>query len=1046
MKDCYVICVLMILACLAAPVALAQSTDATLSGVVVDPSGKVIPHAFVEILNEATGRHFSSETNEVGIYTVSILPPGQYRLQVSKTGFKTIIKPDILLNVESALALNFTLPLGAASETVTVDAATSGINTTDAAVSAVVDQQFVENMPLNGRSIQDLISMTPGVVTQSPQAQGYLGGSSLGVQGDFSVNGQRTESNYYMVDGVSVNTGSGNGFGYAQPAGSGSLASSTALGTTQSLVSVDALQEFRLQSSTYSAEYGRTPGGEISLLTRSGTNEAHGTAFDYLRNDYFDANDWFNDRFGKPISALRQNDFGASFGAPIIVPHLYDGRNRSFIFVSYEGLRLVQPQGAGIQYVPDLFMRQQAPLPLQAILNAYPLPTSGGLDYGSDASPSLAQFIQGYSLPSRIDSTSVRVDHALTSKLALFFRFGDTPSSASNRNLSSLTQAEVRTRTYTLGANGTLSNLLSNEFRLGYASGVSEVNGALDGFGGATPTNLATAFGSNSANPETSFYISIPQIGISSLDVARARSETRQWNFVDTVALSRGRHQLKFGIDYRRIKSPMSPATPLVEGLYFNTESILGNKANVLLALAQEGSEPILDESSAFIQDEWRLSPRLNLSMGLRWELDPPPTGANGNDAYTLSGDLGDINSFALARRGTPLWKTAWYNFAPRLGAAWRIRQDAAWGTVLRTGGGVYFDTDNEVGIDGFSAFGFTALGLAFGAPLPAAPALVNIAPSTDPPYTSAAIYAFPHHLQPPYALEWNASVEQALGAGQTMTASYVGSAGRRLVQRQERFLQSLNPTFGTVYYVTGGVTSNYQALQMKFEKLAGHGLHTLASYTWSHSIDFGSNDAALPLTRGNSDFDVRHNLAAGISWDLPGYGGGRPLSILLNRWGLDARVMSRTGFPVTLYGKQETDPASGGQFFGGLDRIAGQRVYLDGAQYPGRRIINSAAFRLPASGSVGDAPRNFVRGFAAAQLNGAVRREFRLHEPLTLQFRAEAFNILNHPNFGYVDATYTDATFGQATQMLNQSLGTVNALYQQGGPRSMQFALRFKF
>lgn len=185
---------------------LSQSTDATISGVVVDPAGKVIQDATIEILNEATGVHYSSQTNGFGIYTVPILPPGEYRVQVSKVGFKTLIKPGIILNVQSALVINFTLPLGAASESVTVDAGTTTINTTDGSVSTVIDRKFVENIPLNGRSFQDLISMTPGTVTQTPQ--GY---SSPGADGDFSVNGQRTESNYYTVDGVSANVGAGNG-------------------------------------------------------------------------------------------------------------------------------------------------------------------------------------------------------------------------------------------------------------------------------------------------------------------------------------------------------------------------------------------------------------------------------------------------------------------------------------------------------------------------------------------------------------------------------------------------------------------------------------------------------------------------------------------------------------------------------------------------------------------------------------------------------------------------------------------------------------------
>lgn len=262
----------------------------------------------------------------------------------------------------------------------------------------------------------------------------------------------------------------------------------------------------------------------------------------------------------------------------------------------------------------------------------------------------------------------------------------------------------------------------------------------------------------------------------------------------------------------------------------------------------------------------------------------------------------------------------------------------------------------------------------------------------------------------------------------------------------QQLSLTSLNPNFGTVEYLANGITSNYQSLQLQFQRSIAHGLQALASYTWSHSIDFGSEATELPLQRGNSDFDVRNNFQAGISWDLPTMRSREFVSDLINGWGLDARLNARTAFPITLGGNLTTDPTTGSQYDGGLNLVSGQPIYLYGPQYPGRKAINPKAFSLPPTGSAGDAPRNFVRGFGATQLNLAVRREFPIHETVGLQFRAEAFNILNHPNFGYVDPQYTDLTFGEATKMLNSSLGTVASQYQQGGPRSMQFALKLHF
>jgi Carboxypeptidase regulatory-like domain len=1021
----------------AATCVLSQSTDATISGVVVDPAGKVIQDATIEILNEATGVHYSSQTNGFGIYTVPILPPGEYRVQVSKVGFKTLIKPGIILNVQSALVINFTLPLGAASESVTVEAGTTTINTTDGSVSTVIDRKFVENIPLNGRSFQDLISMTPGTVTQTPQ--GY---SSPGADGDFSVNGQRTESNYYTVDGVSANVGAGNGYGAAQPANSGSIAATTALGTTQSLVSVDALQEFRVESSTYSAEYGRTPGGQFSFATRSGTNQYHGSTFDYLRNDFFDANDWFNDHYEQSKTALRQNDFGATLGGRLAVPGLYSGKDKSFFFASYEGLRLTQPQAATIQYVPDESLRTNAPAALQAILNAFPEPTAGGIDFGN-----LAQFIQSYSLPSEINAYSIRIDQSFSPKVSAFFRFGDTPSVSSSRLLSSLTQQHLNTQTYTLGVTTQLSQRIANEFRLGYANSNSNVSTTVDSFGGAEPAGLANGMGIGASNTTLAqFYVYIPGVGGSYIDTEQAANQGRQWNLTDSWSLTAGRHQFKAGVDFRHISSPTDPPNTTAVALFYSDNSVLTDSADELDIYKRANSTPIFNEIAVFAQDEWRANRRLNISSGLRWEINPPPSRSNGNYPYTLLGNIDDPSTLTLAPEGTPLWNTTFFNLAPRLGLAWQAHNRAGRETIIRTGAGVFFDTDNEFATLGFGGLGFFAFNSYYGVPIPATSDQLDFTTSAVPPYTSSTVYAFPRHLQLPYTLQWNTALQQALGKQQTVTLSYVASNGRRLLLEQLRSIQSVNPNFSSIAYLATGPTSNYQSLQIQFQRTMTSGVQALASYTWSHSLDYGSTYSALALTRGNSDYDVRHNLQGGISWDIPSRHNTALLSAVTRGWGLDGRLMARTGFPITLFGNYLTDASTGQQYYTNVDLVPNEPIYLHGAIYPGGRALNPNAFAYPVGNDPGDAPRNFVRGFGEAQINLAARREFHLGESLRVQFRAETFNLPNHPNFGYVDPYLTDATFGQATQMLNQSLGTVAAQYQQGGPRSMQFALKILF
>lgn len=439
----------------------AQSTDATVSGVVVDPAGKVISDAGIEIINEATGVHFSSKTNSSGIYTITILPPGEYRVQVSKIGFKALIKPGIVLNVQSALVLNFTLPVGAASESITVQAGASVINTTDGSVSTVIDRDFVENMPLNGRSFQDLLTLSPGV---SHVANSYGANNGVGYSGDIVVNGERTESNYYSVDGVAANTGTMPGE-FGEGAGvSGNLPSLSALGTTQGIASIDTLQEFRSTTSTYSAEYGRSPGGQFSFLTRSGTNTVHGSLYDFFRNDALDASNWFNDYYGYPKGEERQNDFGGTFGGPIVLPRIYNGTNRSFFFFSYEGLRLVSPQAATVSEVPDSTLRQQAAAAIQPVLNAFLL-ANHGEDGKNDG---FAYNLRSISYPSTLDSTSIRLDHTVGNRLTFFGRYANTPSDAATY-LGAVKQfTSIGNQSATLGATSSISVHQTNDFRFNF--------------------------------------------------------------------------------------------------------------------------------------------------------------------------------------------------------------------------------------------------------------------------------------------------------------------------------------------------------------------------------------------------------------------------------------------------------------------------------------------------------------------------------------------------------------------------------------------------
>jgi Carboxypeptidase regulatory-like domain/TonB-dependent Receptor Plug Domain len=1063
-----------------APLTSAQSTSASLTGLVDDPNKALIPNAQVTAINTETGVRTGTTTNTAGQYVIPNLTPGKYRIEVDKQGFKGIIEAGLTLHVQDVVQMNFHMAVGSASETVSVNADEININKSDGAVSTVVDSEMVKNMPLNGRSFQDLILLTPGIVTQSPQS-----GATLGQNGEFSVNGQRTESNYYIVDGVSANIGASQGTGMTGPGAGGSLAASTALGTTQALVSVDDLQEFRVQSSTYSAEYGRSPGAQLAFETKSGNNQLHGTVSDYLRNDYFDANDWFNDYYSTPKTATRQNDFGGTLGGPVEIPGFYNGKDKTFFFVTYEGLRLASPQPATATDVPDLCMRGLGPCPtsgpgagrmpaaggLLPVVKAFPLPSSNGVE---DAINGFNQFIGTWSNPSSLDSTSVRLDHAINDRLRLFFRFSSTSSDSTTRGANSApatleTPNNFSIRSYTIGANSIFSNHSTNEFRFNQSSNSATSHDAISPIGGSAPVNLNQLTGLESGSSAVAFIYGGQFLA---LDQSPEIGSQNQWNFVDSLTYSLGRHQLKFGLDYRRLTPTAIPDSPFVTYDYFTESAVETNGASVL-ATADGFAYPLYVNLSAFAQDEWKISQRLNLSLGLRWELDPPPSVTQGSLPYTVQGD--SPNSWTLAPQGTPLWHTTWFNFGPRLGAAYILRNALGWQTVVRGGGGVFFDTGQQLGSEGFNGPGFVSYGGFQPGRFPVLPAVPSQSSLNPPPSDFEFAYFFASHLQLPYTLQWNAAIEQALGRSQALTISYVASHASRLLKEDE-VLPPSNPNAFVFFLFENGSTSDYNSLQFEFRRTLSRGLTALASYTWSHCLDEGSVNFSNGYQRGNCDFDVRHNLSGAISYDLPNWNRSVLMESLLNHWGFDDRLVIRTAFPVQLNGSPVFDPVTGNQTSTGLDLVSGQPVYLYGTKCssvyneiakaagnpgstnacPGGRGIDPCAFALPtgpqpyAPCPVGNAGslvgRNLARGFGAWQMDLALRREFPIHENLKLQFRAEAFNVFNHPDFGSIDTGFGDLTFGQAKQTLHNSLGVLNSLYQAGGPRSMQFALKAVF
>ena len=1034
--------VLCLLACVSFfPCALwAQSTNASVSGRVTDPSKAVIPEAKVAAVNAGTSFSYETVTNSSGEYFLTNLPPGTYRLEVEKVGFKKLIRADVELHVQDALAMDFALTIGSAEDTIVVEAAAPVVNTESATVSTLVNQTFVENLPLNGESFQTLILLTPGTVVTA---------TTFDDQGQFSVNGQRADANYFTVDGVSANFGVTGYFPLVQTAG-GALPALSAQGGTNSLVSVEAMQEFRVQTSSFAPEFGRTPGGQISIATRSGTNQFHATAFEYFRNDVLDANDSFSNFNHLPKPAERQNDFGGVFGGPIL-------KDKTFFF-SYEGLRLRQP-ATQESVVPDLAARQQAPASIQPYLNAYPIPN------GPEVGPGLAQFNGSYSDPSSLDAYSIRVDHVINSRLSLFGRYNYSPSNTTVRNpfgaLSSTELLSTSVQTFTVGLTCLITPRVSNELRANYSNDRVGLRYRLDGFGGAVPLHDSALFPPGFSSQDSDFLFDISGAGEYALG-NQGTDEQRQVNLIDNLSVAKGSHQMKFGVDYRWL-SPF--VTPLDYGTFTEftgmgttVGGVLSGMAAFAQAAAFQADALLAHNYSFYGQDTWNLTPRLTMTYGLRWDINPPLKGKNlANQPFTVT-NLNDPAGIALAPRSTPLYQTTYGNLAPRIGLAYQLRQTPNV-TVLRGGFGIFYDLGYG-SLGGVSSyFPYDARKNFSPTPYPLTPEQAAPPALTTNPAASNILIADPN-LKLPRTYEWNVAVEQSLGTNQSISFTYIGAYGQDLLRVTN--IINPNPNFFQIALTDNSASSYYDALQVKFQRRLSRGLQALASYTFSHSIDNASTDAfanylntpcsgAYPnIDRVDSDFDIRHSFTAGATYDLPSPESHRALRTAFGGWSVDAFVLARSAPPDNIIGAIYF--AAGTALYPRPNVVPGVPQVLYGSQYPGGKIFNQAAFIAPPVGQQGNFGRNVLRGFGATQADVAFQRQFHFTEQLRLQFRGEFFNLFNHPNFGPPNNSLTSPLFGFSTQTLASSLGSGGAnggfspLYQIGGPRSVQLALKLTF
>jgi hypothetical protein len=1051
----------------------AGAQEASLSGRVTDPSGRAVPGARVSAVHAATGWEAMSRTDSAGQYHFAGLRVGRYVVLAAADRFQAVEKT-LTITVGERQIMDFELPLEQQSVTVEVRDTALMVNRENAAVSTLFTRELIQDLPLNGRSFQSLLELTPGVV---------LAPASISNPGQFAINGQRTNANYFMVDGVSANVAASASATFTQQA-AGTLPGLTILGTSSGLVSIDALQEFRVTTSSYSAEYGRTPGGQVMLVTRSGTNRYSGSLYNYFRNEKLDANDWFANRDGITRQALRQNNFGGVFGGPVHFPRFYSGRDRTFFFLSYEGLRLRQPQAALRNFlVPSQEARQKAQGAARAVLEAFPLPNAPLLPTDRQ-DPNLGRYIAGTSNPSSFAGLSVRFDHRLSSRINTFLRWNMAPSESrswvfANQN----NHNEINTATATAGLTWALSAALASDLRVNWSGSGGRFEFIGRGIDGAKLPPDSLLFGPNVPKDTSSVTLNL-LASPNTLSLSQGRTlgnDQRQWNFVETVTYYRSGHNLKFGFDYRRL-APAVRARSIGVTHAFTTRTGSNGVTDLLetgrVNVSIQALAPVtgfrVHNFSGFLQDTWRVRPRLTLNYGMRYELNPAPSGK------LLPYRLDQVRQPLTARLAPPntrLYETQWLNFAPRAGIALQLNGRGDF--VLRGGGGVFYDLGSGPALQGFTSFPYNSIRSLPGEPWPVPLERIQPAPfNQDPPYASTFRLMDPH-LRLPYTVQWNLTLERALGAGHVVSLAYVGSRGERLLRTEllrnmsatgQPVVPVINPSLfaptSSVFITRNEASQRYHSLQAQFQRRMSGGLDLLASYTWSRTMDNMSDEATagLPVTGIGSfntdldrefaaaDFDVRHTFTSGFTWKLPSPA-ARAWRPLAGGWSLQGIVRARTGFPFHVI-TQVVDPLN----FGSNRRVdyVGGPNWIDDPVAPRGRRLNPAAFRIPPdSGRLGTLGRNSLRGFGVHQWDLAVRREFRLSETASLQFKAEAFNVANHPNFGLPNRSlnpFADPFFGQPTQMLGRSLGAggtaggLSPLYQVGGPRSLQLSLRAQF
>jgi len=972
---------------------LAQPTTAELAGVVSDTSGGIVAGAAIQLTHPATGAQRSAVTDGQGAYRFLRLTPGSYELEATANGLRPERRTGIAMTVGQQAVLNLTLQVGSVTTEAFVTAGAVLIDLQNTALSDVMDPKAIRELPLNGRDFAQLALLEPGVTPSRRSSDSGGPGTKL------VINGNRPSQVSFTLDGSDINDANNNTPGSAAGV----------------LLGVDTLEEFRVNTNSYSAAYGRSAGGVISAITKSGTNQLHGSIFEFVRNSAFDAKNFF-DSHANPIPPFRRNQFGVEVDGAIV-------KNKTFFLGSFEGLRqrlgvtsrtVVPDANARLGIFPNGSRVTVNPA-VPAYLELVPLPNDRSFGDGT------GEYVAAASQATDENFFVGRIDHRFSDKTSLFGRFTVDRASVAIPDGLRFVQAETKSdnRYFTVEATRILTERLVNSTRFSVNKSKSDgVNNFL-----RTP------------DPSLSFFPGRPfgQISVTgffSLGPSRfgpSFSDQTLFQFSNDLSWVRGRHSFKFGADHRFYHLPTSrPQSPY--GFYqFNglTDFLQARPASVELTLpdSQINRDWRQSMTAFFVQDDIRLHRRLSLNLGVRYERVSVPEEVNG-----LSSNFRNVLTDRAPTVGPMFTNPSNRNFAPRAGFAWDPTGSGK--TSIRGGFGIFFD---PIWTDFYANAGnrlapFYVLGSIRNPTFPRAETLVG-----NPGFVLGRQDVLVYNPSNPYTMQYNFTVQRQLATTTALTVSYAGQRGVHLVRFVDgnqaipqiqsdgrKFFPensvTRNPNLtGVRYKVTDG-QSVYNALQASLQHRLRAGMLLRLNYTFARSIDDGSvtvtqgGDNDLPqdpdsrkAERGLSNYDVRHYFVAFWSWDLP-KAPGLPKWLGAGwQWNTISTFSAGNPFSVVVGFDRARARFQAGTSPQRPDLVAGSSTnpILGGPD----RYYDTSAFALPAAGYFGNLGRNTLIGPGLAMMDISVNKRFQLTERLALQFRTEMFNGLNHPNFSIPSA-----------------------------------------